>query len=192
MTRRFVGDALRLGSTGRLASEEVVGGRLCSAGLPRALTAAAGALAQPLLLLLKTMQKVDDDVADTGEEAIETLLAGFLTKGFLKDGAQKVGDRAKVLGVDTDAVEGATGDVELIAQTHIDVRDLALAGSVAGPLCQGLEQLLGRDEQVCNALLDGRQLLRLRRLADRRAGGRRSRARARAAPKTRVLAGHGV
>lgn len=155
MTRRFVGDALRLGSTGRLASEEVVSGRLCSAGLPRALTATAGALAQPLLLLLKTMQKVDDNVADAGEEAVETLLAGFLAKGFLEDGAQKIGDRAKVLRVDTDAVEGATGDVELIAQTHIDVRDLALAGSVAGPLCQGLEQLLGRDEQVCNALLDG-------------------------------------
>ena len=192
MTRGFVGDALRLGPTGRLASEEVVRSRLCGAGLPRALATTAGALAQPLLLLLKTMQEVDDDVADAGQKAVETLLAGFLAKGFLEDGAQKVGDRAKVLRVDTDAVEGATGDVELIAQTDIDIRDLALAGSVAGPLCQGFEQLLGRDEQVCDALLDGRQLLWLRRLASRRARGRRPRARARAAPKTRVFAGHGV
>lgn len=190
MRRLFVGDSLGLCSTGRLASEEVVSSRLSSAGLPRALAATACALAQTLLLLLKAMQEVDDDVSDTGKEAVETLLAGFLAERFLENGAQKVGYRAKVLGVNTYAIKSTTGDIELIAQAHVDVRDFALAGSVAGPLCQGFEQLLGSDEQVCDALLDGRQLLRLRRLTNRRTGGRGSRARA--APKTRVFAGHGA
>lgn len=174
MGGEFVGYSLRLCPTGRLSREEVIGSRLSSAGLSRALTAAARTLAQALLLLLEAMQEVDDDVADTGEEAVETLLAGFLAKCFLEDGAKQVGHRAKVLGVDPDTIEGATGNVELVAQADIDVRNLALAGGVPGPLRQGFEELLGSDEQVCDALLDGRQLLRLRRLPCRRSNGRGS------------------
>ena len=133
MRRLFVGDSLGLCSTGRLASEEGVSSRLSSAGLPRALAATACALAQTLLLLLKAMQEVDDDVSDTREEAVETLLAGFLAERFLEDAAQKVGHRAKVLGIDTDAIKGATGNVELVAQAHVDVRHLALCGRAARP-----------------------------------------------------------
>ena len=154
MASRLVGNSLRLGSTGRLASEEIVSSRLCGADLPRALAATAGTLPQTLLLLLKAMQEVDDDIADAWEKSVEALLTGFLAESLLEDGAQKVGHRAKVLGIDTYAVEGATGNVELIAQTDVDIRDLALTGSIARPLGQSLKELLGSDEQVCNALFD--------------------------------------
>lgn len=167
MGGKLASNPLGLCATGRLTGKKVVGGRLGDAGVPGALAATAGALAQSLLFLLKAMQEVDDDVADTGEEAVETLLTGFLAERFLEDGAQEVGYRAKVLRVDADAVEGATCNVELVAQAHVDVRDLALAGRVPGPLRQGFEELLGSDEQVRHALFNGRQLLWLRRLSGR-------------------------
>jgi len=63
------------------------------------------------------------------------------------------------LGFDTDGIEGTAGDVELIAQTDVDVGHLALGGIAARPLGQGFEQLLGGNEQVGDAFLYLRQLL---------------------------------
>jgi hypothetical protein len=50
------------------------------------------------------------------------------------------------LGFDADGVEGATGDVELVAQTNVDVGHLTLSCIAARPLGQGFEQLLGGNE----------------------------------------------
>lgn len=121
--------------------------------------AGARPLPQFLLLLLEAVQEVDDDVADAREVAIEALLAGFLTEGVFEDTTQQVGDGAQVGCVDFDCVESPTCYVELVTQTDVDIGDLALGGGAAGPLGEGLEQLFGGDEEVCDGLFDGGELL---------------------------------
>ena len=133
MGGEFVGYSLRLCPTGRLSREEVIGSRLGGAGLSRALTAAARTLAQALLLLLKAMQEVDDDVSYAGEEVVEARLRCFLAQRLLENSSQQLGHVAQVVGVDADGIEGARGDVELISKAHVDVGDLALGGGAAGP-----------------------------------------------------------
>jgi hypothetical protein len=91
------------------------------------------ALAQALLLLLEAMQQVDDDVAYTREEVVEARLGGFLAERFLEDATEQFGDISQIIRVDANGVECARGNVELVAQTHIDIGDLALGGGAARP-----------------------------------------------------------
>lgn len=94
------------------------------------------------------MEQVDDDIPYAREEVVEAGLRGLLAKGFFEDTAKQFRDVSEVLRVDADGVEGTGGDVELIAEAYVDVRDLALGSGTAGPECQGLEELLGGDEEM--------------------------------------------
>jgi hypothetical protein len=69
---------------------------------------------------------------------------------------------AQVCSLNADRIECSTGQVELVAQADVDIRDLLFLCLAARPLREGLEELLGGDEEVCYALLDlGDLLVRL-------------------------------
>jgi hypothetical protein len=66
------------------------------------------------LLLFEAVKKVDYDVADAREITVETLWGCILTEGIFEYCTQKVWYRAQVRGVNSDRIEGATGQVEFI------------------------------------------------------------------------------
>lgn len=107
------------------------------------------------------MEQVDDDVSDAREEVVEAGLRRFLAKRLLQDAAQQFWDVSEILCVDPNSVERSRRDVEFIAQAYVDVGDLALGGSPAGPQGEGFEQLLGCDEQMgdwkASAAMHGKQ-----------------------------------
>lgn len=80
---------------------------------------------------LEAMKQRDDDIPDAGEESVQTCGAGFLTERFLQNGTQQFRHRAQICGLDTDGIEGSAGNVELVAEADIDVRDLSLGCRVA-------------------------------------------------------------
>lgn len=100
------------------------------------------------------MEEVDDDFADAGKETIETLRGGILAEGLFENRAEQIGDRAQVGGISPDSVEGATCEIEFIAEAHIDIRYLVLRRLSSRPLRQRFEQLFCGDEKVRDALFD--------------------------------------
>ena len=100
------------------------------------------------------MEQIDNDVADFREESIQALRAGFLAQSLLEDQAKEIWHRTEIGSVHADACESATGDVELVTESDVNVGHIRFCCVVARPLRQGFEQLLGRDQEVSDALLD--------------------------------------
>lgn len=104
------------------------------------------------------MKEVDDDFADAGKETIETLRRGVLAEGFFENRAEEIGNRAQVGGIGPNSVEGATCEIEFIAETHVDIRYLILRRLSSRPLRQRFEQLFCGDEEMRDALFNLRDL----------------------------------
>jgi len=105
------------------------------------------------------LQKINDDISYSGQKLVQAGLGRILTESLFEDSAKEIRDRTQILSVDADGIEGAAGNVELVTQTDVDVGDLALRGISSRPLCQSFEELLGRDEEVGDALFNLRELL---------------------------------
>jgi spore germination protein YaaH len=86
-----------------------------------------------LLLLLEAVEQIYDDVSYSWQEIVEAGLRGFLAQRLLQYSAQQFRHVSEIVRVDSNGVEGARRDIEFIAQTHVDVRDLALGGGPARP-----------------------------------------------------------
>lgn len=91
------------------------------------------------------MQQIDDDVSYPRKKSVEACLRSFLTEGFLQNASEKLWDISQVGCIHADGVEGARGYVELISETHIDVRDFALGCGAARPQSERFEKLLRGD-----------------------------------------------
>ena len=87
------------------------------------------------------MEQVYDDIANPRKKFVEAGRTCFLAQSFLQDLPQQVWHRTKVGRVDSDARKGSAGDVELVAQSDVDIRNLGLAGILSRPLRKGFQQL---------------------------------------------------
>jgi hypothetical protein len=67
------------------------------------------------------MQQIDNDISYSRKVGIESLGRGRLTEGIFEDMAQEIRDISQVCGVHTNRVEGAACQIELVAQTYVDV-----------------------------------------------------------------------
>jgi hypothetical protein len=73
------------------------------------------------LLLLQTVEEVYDDIANLREVSVEALRGCILAEGVFEYCAQYIRHGTQVRGLDTDRIEGATGEVEFITEAHIHV-----------------------------------------------------------------------
>lgn len=72
--------------------------------------------------------------------------------------SQQIRHIAQIACVNTNGIEGATGEVEFIAQTNIDIGNLLFLSSAARPLREGLKELFRCDKEMCDGFLDLRDL----------------------------------